>query len=129
MPRAGSEAPLPLSLVVFFVFFFFAAAAVLDRVPSVAATVLEREASVAAAVLDRVPSVSAAFDGRVFSLLAPLEGGGEVATDPLVSDSVALSALTPLPVLKQRPNIVDANVNNATGEWLPCSTKKIVWPD
>jgi hypothetical protein len=56
--------------------------------------------------------VSAVFDGRVFSLLAPLAGGREVATDPSASDSVALSALTPpLPVLKQRPNIVDATVD------------------
>jgi hypothetical protein len=75
---------LPRPRVAFFVFFFFAAAAVVDR----------------------VPSVSAVFDGRVFSLLAPL-AGEEVATDPSSADSTALTP--PLPVLKQRQNIVDAN--------------------
>jgi hypothetical protein len=111
-------APLPLSRVVFFIFFF--AAAVFDgRVPSVAA-----------AFDGRVPSVSAVFAGRVFSLLAPLAGGGEAATDPSASDSASadIPALTPpLPVLKQRPNIVDANVDIGTGEWLPCSTKRILF--
>ncbi len=82
-------APLSLPRVAFFVLFFFPATAVLDRVPSVAAT----------------------FDGRVFSLLAFLAGGGEVATDPSASGSVA-----PLPVLRiQRPNNVDANVDTGTG--------------